>query len=386
MFRPWFIGLILGASLTAAQPAPRTQAWVLALDGRGGVVGDLKPEEFQVKVEGKGRSVVQVKTPAQTAEAAQSWTLVFEPIRDTNLRAVAFVAAADFLTKVPEGDRVFIAARGKDSLESLMPGFSARRSVWAAALARVPDMLPESFVGSPKESLQGLGFNPSFADQPEGPEGQEALMALVAKFRSGAPGWAKGTNDLRGVNVLDRLNFNNPSYITGLLATIARESKALESVLDHLAPLPGQKHMVVFSRCEADDMSHPSVKRAMTQRFRRERGDAGGPAESATLATRDMTILQASLRAKAAEAGVTLFSVAGAGQNVLGHVGAVASATGGFSFPLNTGIETTFGQGIQVFGSRYLVAWSEDAAPQKAGSLEIATTRKDVKLVLQATR
>jgi hypothetical protein len=267
-----------------------------------------------------------------------------------------------------------------------MPGFSVRRSVWAAALARVPDMLPESFVGSPKESLQGLGFDPAFADQPEGPEGQEALMALAAKFKTGAPGWAKGTNDLRGVNVLDRLNFNNPSYITGLLATLARESKALESVLDHLAPLPGQKHLVVFSRCEADDMSHPSVKRAMHQRFQRERGDAGGPAESATLSTRDMMLLQASLRTKATEAGVTLFSVAGAGQNVFGHVGAATSATGGFAFPLNVGVETTFGQNIQMFGSRYFVAWQEDAPPQKPASLEITTTRKDVKLILQTNR
>lgn len=387
MFQRWCIGLILGAGLMAGQPSqPRTQAWVLVLDGRGGVVGDLKPEEFQVKVEGKPRPLVQVKTPAQTADAFQSWVLVFQPIRDTNLRATAFVAAADFLTKVPEGDRVIIVARGKDSLESLMPGFSVRRGLWAEALAKVPDMLPEGLVGMPKETLQGAGFQAAFTDVSDGAPGQEALTALLARFKTGAPGWAKGTNDQRGINVLDRLNFNNPMFVTGLIATITRESKALGSIFDLVAPVQGQKHVIVFSRCESDDMSHPNVKRAMNQNFNREKGDAGGPAESATLATRDMTILQTDLKAKAVAAGVTLYSVAGPGQNVMGHIGTIAPATGGFAFPLSSGMEAQFGQGIQVFGSRYLVQWTEDGTARGPGSLDISTTRKDLKVIAQTLR
>jgi len=387
MFLRWSIGLILGIALAAGQPIPaRTQAWVMALDGRGALVGDLRAEEFKVKVDGNVRPVVQVKNPAQIADAPQSWLIVFEPIRDTNIRATAFLAAADFLTKVPGGDRVFIVARGKDSLESLMPGFSVRRTLWAEALAKVPDILPEGLIGSPKESLQGAGFQATFSDVPDGDVGQEALNALLARFKGGTPGWAKGTTDQRGINVLDRLNFNSQSFITGLLATIGHESKALESILDLVAGVPGQKHVVVFSRCEADDMTHPAVKRAMTQGFKRERGDAGGPAETATLATRDMILMQASLKAKAIATGVTLYSVAGAGQNVMGHVGAIAPATGGFAFPLKAGLEAQFGQGIQAFGSRYLVQWSEDAAPAKPSPLEISVGRKGVTLYVQSSR
>jgi hypothetical protein len=395
MFHRWCIGLILGTGLIAGQPA-RTQAWVLALDGRGGVVGDLKPGEFQVKVDGKVRPVVQAKTPTQTAEAAQSWVLVFEPIRDTGMRATALTAAADFLTKVPEGDRVFIVARGKDSLESLMPGFSLNRSLWASALAKVPDMLPEGLVGAPKETLQGLGFTATYADASDGAPGQDALNALLLKFKTGAAGWAKGTIDQRGVNVLDRLNFNNPSFITGLLATINREGKALGSIFDLLAPVQGQKHLIVFSRCESDDMTHPAIKQAMSrpdrkprdmgQGFVREKGDGGGPAESATLATRDMTILRAELKAKAVTGGITLYSVAGSGQNITGHIGGIAPATGGFSFPLSSGVESQFGQGIQVFGSRYFVEWTEDGAPTTVVPLDVTTTRKDVKLIVQTQR
>ncbi|WP_243315652.1 hypothetical protein [Geothrix paludis] len=387
MFHRWCLGLTLGAALVAGQPVPaRTQAWVLALDERGGVVTDLKAEDFKVRVDGKARPVVQVKTPAQTAEAPQSWILVFEPIRDTGHRTTAFLAAADFLTKVPLGDRVLIVARGKDSLESLMPGLSVNRARWAEAMAKVPDLLPESLVGTPKETLQGAGFKADFTDVPDGDAGQEALNAMLARFRGGAPGWARGTVDQRGVNVLDRLNLNNPSFVTGMLATIGRESKALESILDLAAAVPGQKHLVVFSRCEMDDMTHPMVKRAMTQSFRRERGDAGGPAESATLATRDMTLLQASLKAKAASTGVTVYSVAGAGQNVMGHVGSVAPATGGYAFPLSDGVEARFGQGIQMFGSRYLLQWTEDSVPEKALPLDIDITRKGVKLLVQTLR
>lgn len=387
MFHRWCIGLMIGTGLVAAPPSQlRTQAWVLALDARGGVVGDLKPDEFRVKADGKARPQIQVKSPAQTADAPQSWVLVFEPIRDMNYRAAAFLAAADFLTKVPEGDRVFIVARGKDSLESLMPGFSIRRGVWAEAMAKVPELLPESLVGNPKETLQGMGFQATFSDASDGAPGQEALSALLGRFKAGAPGWAKGTNDLKGVKVLDRLNFDNPMFVRGVIATITKESNALGSVLTLVAPVPGQKHVVVFSRCEADDMAHPEVNRAMAKRFKRSPDDNGGPAESATFAYGEMTLRQTELKARAIAAGVTLYSVAGSGQNVTGHIGTIAPDTGGFVFPLSGGIELQFGQGIQVFGSRYLVQWTEEAMPGGTAPLDISTTRKDVKLFVQKAR
>jgi hypothetical protein len=381
------LGAVLGVVLAAGEPAAvRTQAWVLALDDRGGVVGDLKPEEVRVSVDGKPCPVVRVSTPAQTAEAPQSWVLVFEPIRDTSHRALAFRAAADFLTRVPEGDRVFIIARGKDSLESLMPGFSLRRGLWAEALARLPGMLPESLVGTPLEALQGAGFQAAFADAADGQAGQEAVVALSVRFRNGDTGWAGGRIDMRGVRVLDRLDFNDYGFVTGFIAAVERESKALASVFDALAPVPGQKHLVVFSRCESDDLCHPSVAQAMNKKFRRAKGDMGGPAELAALAFRDLSLLQNKLRARAVADGITLFSVAGSGQNILGHVGAIAPGTGGFAFPLADPIDATFGRSIQVFGFRHLVQWAEEGAPGPPLSLEITTIRQSLRLLVQSTR
>jgi len=387
MFRYKFLGLTLGMAVMAAQPnTTQPQAWVLALDSRGGMAENLKPEEFKVKVSGKVRPVVQVTTPNQAAGIPRSWVLVFEPIRDTNLRATAFLAAADFLAKLPEGDRVFIVARGKDALESLMPGLSVRRSLWAEAIAKLPGMLPEGLVGSAKETLQGAGFQAAYSDSPDGDPGQTALTTLINSFQYGTSGWAKGAIDRRGVDILDRLNFNDPGYVRGLVTTITREAKALESIFDQIASVPGQKNLVVFSRCESDDMCHPNVKRAMSGRFQRQTGDQGGPAESAQLATGEMTLRQAALRERAAATGVTLFSMAGSGQNVMGFVGAIAPATGGFSFPLVSGVESHFGQNLQVFGSRYLVQWREESTPGKPSSLELTTTRKDVKLFVRSIR
>lgn len=387
MFHYRFFGFTLGMAVVAAQPNPtQSQAWVLALDNRGGMVENLKPEEFQVKVGGKVRPVVQVTTPNQSAGLPRSWVLVFEPIRDMNLRATAFLAAADFLAKLPEGDRAFIVARGKDSLESLMPGFSVRRSLWAEALTKLPGMVPEGLVGSSKETLQGAGFQASYSDAADGDIGQTALTAVLNSFQGGASGWAKGAIDRRGVDILDRLNFNDPGYVRGLVTTITREAKVLESIFDLIAPIPGQKNLIVFSRCESDDMCHPNVKRAMSRGFQRQTGDQGGPRESAELATGEMTLRQTALKGRAAATGVTLFSMAGSGQNYMGFVGAIAPATGGFSFPLASGVETHFGQNLQVFGARYLVQWREESAPSKPCFLELTTTRADVKLFVRSVR
>jgi hypothetical protein len=380
MLHRWCL-IMLGTTLLAAPPQSFShQTWALALDARGGLVGDLTATDLEVKVGGKARPVVTLQTPAQTATAFQSWVLVFEPIRDTTNRAIAFSAAADFLTKVPDGDRVFIVARGKDTLESLMPGFSLRRGAWAEALAKVPGMLPEGLVGRPDPALQGAGFSATFTDLPDGPSGQEALSRLHGTWTKGDAAWAKGTNEQKGVKVLDRLNFNDSMFISGLMKSVGRDMQTLETLLGLIASIPGQKHLVVFSRNEADDLTHPSVKKAMFGSFQRSTGDNGGPAEAATLANRDLTILQREVKRAALQAGVTLYSVAGSALNILGNIGSIAPATGGFAFPLRPELATQFGQAIQVFGSRYLIQW-EGGADASGQTLEISSRRKGVKVL-----
>jgi hypothetical protein len=380
--------LLLGACLTlnlaAEEPAQDgSQLWMVVLDARGSLVGDLRPDEIELKIGGKVRPLTDLKRPDQLATATQSWILVFEPIRDTTSRAIAFTAAADFLTKVPEGDQVFLVARGKDSLESLLPGLSIDRAAWAKALERVPGMLPESLTGLPTGKLGGQGFElfPKLA-APQ-PGGQEALTALLTRFKTGALTWAGGTTDQKGRSAMDRLNLNDSGMVSGLVQSVGREMKTLESVLESLAPVPGQKHMIVFSRCESDDLNQPSIRMAMNQNWDKQRvkGDLGGPAETATLAVRDITIQQMQLKAKSVKAGVMIYSVAGSAPNITGNMGSVALATGGFCFPLRSELESQFGQGIQLFSSRYLLRWADTGAATGAAPLDISIKRKGVRVI-----
>jgi hypothetical protein len=377
-----FVGVGLAVGLAAGEPAPaRAQIWAMVMDARGGVVGDLKSDEIQLKIGGKVQPLLELKRPDQLLEAPQSWVLVFEPIRDAVTRAIAFTAAADFLTKVPEGDRVFIVARGKDTLESLMPGFSADRAMWAKAMEAVPGMLPESLTGIPTGRLGGQGFDPLLKSPAGDAQGQDKLMALFTKFKSGGTSWAGGTSDQKGRTALDRLNLNDSMLVSSLVQIAGREMKTLESLLDGLADVPGQKHMIVFSRCEADDLMHPSIRTAMNQSFKRTRGDLGGPAETATLAIRDVTIQQLQVKEKAIRAGVMLYSVAGSGPNIVGNMGNIALDTGGFCFPLRSELEFQFGQGIQVFGSRYLLRWSGEGRPTSLAPVDITVKRKGVRVI-----
>ncbi len=382
--RSFLLGACLSLGLVAQAPAGNgAQLWLLVMDGRGGPVGDLKPDEIELKVGGKVRPVAELKTPNQLATAAQAWILVFEPIRDPSLRAIAFTAAADFLTKVPEGDQVFIVARGKDSLESLLPGLSLDRTAWAKALERVPAMLPESLTGLSTGKLEGQGFQlfPKLA-APQ-PGGQEALNALLARFKTGATTWAGGTTDQKGRSALDRLNLNDSAMVSGFVQAVGREMKTLESLLDSLAPVPGQKHMIVFSHCESDDLNQPSLRAAMNQNWSKQRvkGDLGGPGETATLAVRDITIQQLQLKAKSVKAGVMIYSVAGSSPNVTGNMGPLAPDTGGFCFPLRAELESQLGQAMQVFGSRYLVRWAPLGTPTPTASIEITVKRKGARVI-----
>jgi hypothetical protein len=99
-----------------------------------------------------------------------------------------------------------------------------------------------------------------------------------------------------------------------------------------------------------------------------------------------MILFQRDLKARAIAAGVTLYSMAGPGQNVMGHIGTIAPATGGYAFPLSAGVERQFGQAIQVFGSRYQLQWTEEGVPAAPAALEITTTRKDLKLIVSDQR
>ncbi len=395
--RACFVTLAGVALFAGDVQGPRHQAWVLVLDSKGNVVPDLKANEFQVKVAGADCPVVKLQNPGETGTMAQSWILVFEPIRDMRFRAQAFAAASDFLSQLPEGDRALVIVRSPAEFQSLMPGLTAKRADWAQAMRQVPDLVPEKLMGSPDPAIKGKGFDPAYTAASDGVPGQNAILVVMKAFQADKADkgtLSKGTMEQRGMGAIQRLNFADPTGVSTQVKAIGMDVKGLEAIMQALASIPGQKHMIVFSRNEMDDMTNPAIKRSGGDDIRNPTRDVMGggnigsayQAETASKASGEMIVYQSSLKAKALASGVTLYSVAGQGQDFKGNVGFIAAATGGFGFTFGPNMGIQFAQGIQAFGSRYLLDWSESGDAKSGASLSITTTRKGLKVIAQTER
>lgn len=377
--------------LQAQEAAPSLRsAWVMAVTEQGAIPQDLKAEEWKVQVAGRDMPVKQVEGPTVTGNFAQNWALVFEPIMDPTYRFSAFQAAAQFLVNLPEGDRVLIVARTREGLVPLTPGLTLDRTSWVKGLEKLPAVLSNEFNGTP-----GV-MAPSLAElkEPEAPTARLTKDALFAQLKGFIGGLAKAVKDSpynqvepRGVKPIERLGFDSPSVVRARLNLIASEMKSLERVLNALGSLQGPNHCVVFSRNDADTFNHPTVRGAMNKSFTRTRGDEGGPAESAELANRDTKIMQESLRKVCVASGVTLHSVAGNGIAFKGNLGSVAEASGGYAFIFEAQLPIRFGQGLQLFGSRYRLTWEEPAAfGNGLQDLSVKSSRAGVTLMAPAQR
>ena len=391
MLRPGLALALLVLPGLAQAPASRS-AWVLAADDKGQPVADLAATDWKVTVGGKAVELKQVETPAQTGQMLQTWALVFEPIRDPAYRMGAFQAAAQFLVNLPDGDRVLIAARTKEGLVPLTPGLSVDRLAWAKALEALPEKLCADFEGTPgarAAALEALAVPAAAAPQ------QEAFVAALRTFLGGLPkavqGSAYGKPEAKGVRPIDRLGLDAPTTVRARLSVVTAEMKSLTALLEALGKLPAPAHCLVFSRNDADDFTHPSVRTAMggsaaavggsSGAFARTKGDDGGPKEAAELAFREMTLAQEHVRQAALRNGVTLYSVAGSGGPFLGNLGATAEATGGLALGFDSGMPARLGQALQAFGSRYRLTWVEGAdAAASPQPVVISTRRSGVKV------
>lgn len=386
-------GLALATALCpllAQAPATRT-AWVLATDLKGDLVQDLAPKDWRITVGAKEATLKKVETPAETGNLFQTWALVFEPIRDPAFRMAAFQAAAQFLVNLPDGDRVLIVARTKEGLTPLTPGLSVDRLAWAKGLEALPERLCAEFDGTSGARAASLDALTVPAAQPPAQEAfVAALRAFLAALPKAVPAGPYGKSDPKGIRPIDRLGMDSPSLVRGRLSVVTAEMKSLGSLVEALGKLPAPAHCIVFSRNDADDFTHPTIRTAMSRdsrSFARSRGDEGGPQEAAELAFREMTLNQAALRLAALKAGVTLYSVAGGGGAFLGNLGTTAQATGGFALPFDSQMPTRLGQQLQVYGTRYRITWEEDstavASPQP---LAISVGRAGVTLAAPKER
>ncbi len=381
---------VFGLQAQDSAPSLRS-AWVMAVSEQGAIPQDLKAEEWKVQVAGRDMAVKQVEGPAVTGAFAQNWALVFEPIMDPTYRFSALLAAAQFLVNLPEGDRVIIVARTREGLVPMTPGLTLDRGAWVKALEKLPSALSNDFDGKPG------AMDPSLAElkDSEGAVTPLAKDVLFAQLKSFIGGLAKALKDSpynqvepRGVKPTERLGFDSPSGARARLTLVTAEMRSLERLLSALGALQGPNHCVVFSRNDADAFNHPTVRNAMNKTdFKRSRGDEGGPNEAAELANQGIKIAQESLRKVCFASGVTLHSVAGSGVAFKGNLGNVAEASGGYAFVFDAQLPVRFGQGLQLFGSRYRLTWEEPAAIGTGlQDLSVKTSRAGVTLMAPTQR
>lgn len=381
-----FSALTLMLSLAMSAGGPEAPSFrILPLDTKtGAALQDLKPEELRVKLGGETRKVTRVDPPK--AEVPVRWILLFEPIRETSYRGLAFLAAAEFLRQLPEGDEVLLVAREKELYRPLGTRFSLNKETLAQQFLTLPDRVPE-FLNTPcKSELQAIDGGPAEAAG-DITKGNRAFEAIVQRISTNAQKFAKGLNDPKGSKGMDRTLWTPAAEIIRVEMT-----KSFPAFVDQLAALPGDKHLVIFSRNEADELTRPDFLNAgwTKQQVRpdpRKLGEARNagnyvdtPNDNATTAAREVLTSRETLKERVSRHDLMIHSVAGVGQNIIGFMGDVAPITGGQVFTFINGLEQTL-PGALLGYRDCLQVTLEGSTGSKPSKLEIEVTRGNVKLI-----
>lgn len=378
------LALLLPLALCAGGPeAPSFR--MLPLDTKtGAAIQDLKPEELRVKLGGEARKVTRVDPPK--AEVPVRWILLFEPIRETSYRGLAFLAAAEFLRQLPEGDEVLLVAREKESYRPLGTRFSLNKETLAQQFLTLPDRVPE-FLNTPcKGELVAIDGGPAEAAGNLA-KGNLAFEAIVQRISTNAAKFAKGLNDPRGTKGMD------PTLLAPAAEILRVEmTKSLPALVDQLAALPGDKHLVIFSRNEADELTRPDFLNAkwttqqtapdprLLGQSRNAANYAATPNDNRTTAAREALTSRETFKERVSRHDLMIHSVAGVGQNIVGFMGDVAPITGGQVFTFINGLEMTLPGALFSYRDCLQVTL-EGNAPAKPAKLEVEVTRSNVKLL-----
>lgn len=386
-----FSALTLMLSLAMFAGGPEAPSFrILPLDTKtGAALQDLKPEELRVKLGGEARKVTRVEPPK--ADVPVRWVLLFEPIRETSYRALAFLAAAEFLRQLPEGDEVLLVVREKEVYRPLGARFSLNKEALAQQFLTLPDRVPE-FLNTPcKGELLPIDGGPAEAAV-DVAKGNKTFESIVQRIAANGQKFAKGLNDPRGTKGMD------PTLLAPAAEILRVEmTKSLPALVDQLAALPGDKHLVIFSRNEADELTRPDFLNAkwttqqtapdprLLGQSRNAANYAATPNDNLTAAAREALTSRETFKERVSRHDLMIHSVAGVGQNIVGFMGDVAPITGGQVFTFINGLEQTLPGAL--FGYRdCLQVTLEGSAASKPAKLEIEVTRSNVKLIYPKQR
>lgn len=353
----------------------------LPLDAKG-VVGDLAPGDWKVMVGGKDVKVVAQRTPAQLGQEGQKWVFVLLPVRGPEFRLLAVQSIATFLATLPPSDAVLVVARTAKGMECLTPGFTIRPSLWVKALDTALTVLPGKLTGSVESTftLPSAGV--------EKPEEMAPLQAFLKTLPD-------RKLEKRGEDVISgRTSVIQAYSVDGLgssAKTVTLTMDAVDKVLESLVPVAGEKHVVVFSRNEIDDLSNPVwAQKVSTMRSGGLGVESkmnivpGRDVQNTKLQTemmiRDVTLARVAMKNVAAKVGVTVHSVGGVGETYTGGFGEVALGSGGSNFRMENELPNRLAQNLNLWATRYDLTVDLPAEASRPAKIQVETTRKGIKL------
>lgn len=402
-----FLNACLTTLLVAASPLPAGEPMhlrALAFKTDGSLVADLKASDWKASVGGADVRIVGMAGPAEVSKAPISWAFVLLPIQNPDLRKLTLVSIARFMETLPASDRVMVAAWSPKGLVALTPGFTTRPSLWAAALGKLVDDLHEKLEGNPAGPFS-LPPNPAG----EAEETTEPVRAFAEKAERQA--FPRLPGDARSHRTI--LDDYQPSTLGGWSKTVQDALVNLESLAVALQGLPGEKQVIVFSRNEIDDLSHPIWARTAarsgsmgSKRSNAAQGVFGGSVDPSklmgtgggVLGSEDYPLLQAQLmisevklaRLKVQDAfareGLVLHNVASQSTGYDGALGEAVFASGGHTFRFTNDLPKALIAGLGLWTQCYRLDAEAPAGLEHPAKVSVSTSRKDVKIIAPGQR
>ena len=364
--------LSLGFVAANAQGSLRLKALPL---GDRGVVEDLSPSDWKVKVGDRDAKVISQRTPKEVGKDGQNWVFVFMPVRDPEMRRLAVHSVANFVSSLPATDSVLVVARTMKGLESFTPGATTRPSLWAKALDRVLGELPARLEGN-SEPTYSLPSSP-VGEKEEGMEPIQALLlglpARKMEFRA---------NDISTGRQSIIENYSADS-LGSVSKNVCATLSSLEGLCEAIAKLSGEKQIVVISRGEIDDLASPVWANSVSSFSMRDTLNSRLQAE---MMIRDITLARMSLSAKLNQLGLTIHSIGGRGANYGGAFGEAASNSGGFQYRFESSLVARFSQLLPLWATRYELELALPAGISHPAKIDIETTRKNIRLFVPSVR
>lgn len=368
--------------LVAADPQGLAPFRLLPLDTRTGMaVADLRPAELTVKLGGEARKVLRIEPFAP--EVAVRWILLFEPFQESRHRAVAFLAAAEFLRQIPEGDQALLIVREGEGYRPLAPRFSLNRASWSQQLGQVPGLLSEYLRSAAKAGIRLNLEDAQVEAAGDAKAGADAIQGLIKKINADPVAFAKGT-----VENVSKVNTSSEGYWASAASqaqVIRQEMEALTQLLDQLAGLSGDKHLVIFSRSEADLYMRPDHLTPKWEQTVMGNSIVRTPNTSQQSATQPLLMAREAMKESVRKTGLMVHSVAGSAINDQGFFGDVALSTGGQAFSVTNGLENRLPGALLVYRNCVLVTL-DGPPPAKASSVDLNCSRANTKLIAPRLR